>query len=161
MLYYQLSMPWTSNFQLHYCFVEYSYFVWWHGRIHEHGDFPVSLSGYISHKNKQKCHFFWLRNMPTRRMSLVVLLHHVFLLAAWAFVCCTLIHRFCGNTLDFSSKDSYKVDELVGFPFPPTVSMIAFQSRSSSPRFLYSGMLFATVFNVSSVSVMSFFYLIC
>ena len=122
MRHYRLSMPWTSNFQLHYCFVEYSHFVWWYGRIHEHGDFQVSLSGYITHKNKQKSPFFWLRNMPTRRMSLVVLLHHVFLLAAWAFVCRTLIHRFCGNTLDLSSKDSYKIDELVGFPFPSTVS---------------------------------------
>ena len=59
----------------------------------------------------------------------------------------------------FSFEDSYKVDEFVRFPFSSTVSVIAFQSRLSSPRFLYSVMLFATVFNVSSVSVMSFFCL--
>ena len=78
MLHYWLSMPSTSNFQLHYCFVECSQFVWWHGRIHERWDFQVSLAGYILHKNKHQSPFFWLRNMSARRISLVILLHHVF-----------------------------------------------------------------------------------
>ena len=117
MLHYRLSMPSTSNFQLHYCFVECSHFIWWHGRIHERGDFQVSLSGYISHKNKQQSPFFWLSNVSTRRMSLVVLLDHVFSLAARGFVCCTLIHRFCGNTPDFSSRICTEFMSLFGSHF--------------------------------------------
>ena len=139
-------MPLTSDFQLHYCFVECSHFVWWHGRIHKSGDFQVCLSGYISHKNKHQSPFFRLRNMLNRQAD---------------ELCCSASSHFFTSHLSFCLlyfdpqvlrkhawfffKDSNKVHEFVQFLFSSTVSVIAFQSRSSSPRFLYSVMLFATV----------------
>ena len=56
-------------------------------------------------------------HVSTRQMSLVVLVHHVFSLAALAFVCCTLTHRFCGNTLDYSSRICTKLMSLFGSHF--------------------------------------------
>ena len=151
-------MPSTSNFQLHYCFVECSHFAWWHGRTTSMGIFRkvclVTFSTKISTKvlflieesvdevdelgRSSSSRFFASRSS----FSLLYFDPQVLWKHAWSFF-----------------KDSYKFDEFARFPFSSTVSVIAFQSRSSSPRFLYSVMLFATVYNVSSVSIISFFCL--